>query len=89
MLNIHVDEEQAKEIYIEEVRKKLQEFNAELVFWDSEELCKRTCMSFGFIKERFFFDPKFPKHKVGGKWLFPAAEAKAFLLRWLAEQPKS
>lgn len=86
MLNVQIDEEAALQIYMKKVEEKLIEFDAELVFWDSKELCKRTCMSWNFIQEQFFFDPRFPKKKVNSKWLFPAKETKEFLLKWLKEQ---
>lgn len=86
MLNVQIDEEKARRIYLEKLEEKLKEFDAELVFWDSKELCRRTCMSWNFIQRQFFFDQRLPKKKVGSKWLFPAAETKEFLLRWLKEQ---
>lgn len=55
-------------------------------FWDTKELKRRTCMSWSFIQEQFFFDPRFPKFKVNSKWLFPAKEAEEFLLKWIKEQ---
>jgi hypothetical protein len=89
MLNIQIDETEAKALYIEEVKKKINEFDVDLLFWDTNELKRRTCMSWGTIQEKFFFDPRFPKHKVGGKWMFPASETKDFLLKWISEQPRS
>lgn len=86
MLNVQIDEQKALGIYKEKLDEKLKEFDAEMVFWDSKELCRRTCMSWNFIQEQFFFDPRFPKKKVKSKWLFPAKEAKEFLLNWLKEQ---
>jgi hypothetical protein len=52
-----------------------------------KELCRQTCMSENNIKEKFFYDPRFQKYKVGGKWLFPAKETEHFLLTWINEQP--
>lgn len=42
-------------------------------------------MSWTTIQKEFFFDQRFQKFKVGGKWYFPAKEKKAFLLNWLTE----
>jgi hypothetical protein len=86
MLNVQIDEQAAREIYLEKLEEKLKDFDAELVFWDSKELCRRTCMSWNFIQEQFFFDPRFPKKKVRSKWLFPARETREFLIKWLNEQ---
>lgn len=86
MLNVQIDEEEARKIYVERLEEKLKEYDAEFVFWDSKELCRRTCMSWNFIQEQFFFDPRFPKKKVKSKWLFPAKETREFLIMWLKEQ---
>lgn len=83
MLNVQIDEQEAKEIYLDKVEEHIKRFDAELLFWDSKELKKRTCMSWNTIQDLFFFDPDFPKCKVGGKWYFPAGETKRFLLNWL------
>lgn len=86
MLHIQINEEEARQLFLERIEEKLKGFDAELVFWDSKELCRRTCMSWNFIQNQFFFDPRFPKKKIGSKWVFPAAETKEFLLKWLKEQ---
>jgi hypothetical protein len=86
MINVQINEEEVRQIYLEKLAEKLKDFDAELVFWDSKELCKRTCMSWNFIQEQFFFDPRFPKKKVNSKWLFPAKETREFLLKWLREK---
>jgi hypothetical protein len=88
LLSVQVDDQQVKQLYLEKIEEKVKELDAELVFWDRKELLKRTCMSWNFILEKFFTDPRFPKHKVGAKWYFPAQETKAFLIKWLSEQPK-
>ncbi|MDD9312691.1 group-specific protein [Cytobacillus firmus] len=89
MLNVQIDEQEVKQLYLEKLEEKLKEIDKSLVFWDRNELIRRTCMSWNFIQERFFFDQRFPKYRVGKKWLFPAEETKKFLLLWLAEQPKN
>ncbi|GED72866.1 hypothetical protein BRE01_65680 [Brevibacillus reuszeri] len=42
-----------------------KEVDTEFVFWDAKELRRRTYVSWNFIQEQFFFDKRFPKHKVG------------------------
>ena len=88
MLNIEIDENEVRELYLKRLEEKIKEIDNELVFWDSKELMRRTCMSWNTIQDKVFFDPNFPKYKVGGKWLFPAKETKEFLLTWISEQPK-
>lgn len=87
MLNIQIDENEVKQLYLEKVEEKLKEVDSELVFWDRKELIRRTCISWNTIQEKFFYDPRFPKHKIGNKWYFPADETKKFLLQWISEQP--
>lgn len=86
MLQIQIDESAVQEQIRQRVKELVQEVDAELVFWDAKELMRRTCMSWNFIQQHFFFDPRFPKHKVGTKWYFPARETREFLVAWLREQ---
>nr|WP_154957469.1 group-specific protein [Paenibacillus xylanexedens] len=87
MLSISVDEKEIKKLLKEKVAEILKEADSEYIFWDASELKRRTCMSWNFIQDQFFFDPRFPKRKVGSKWYFPARETREFLEEWLTEQP--
>lgn len=86
MLNVQINEQQVRELYIQKLEEKMKEVETELVFWDSSELKRRTCLSWNTIQDQFFFHPDFPKYKVGGKWMYPAEETKRFLLRWIRER---
>lgn len=88
MLTVKIDENEVRELYLEKLEEKMREVEAEMVFWDTNELKRRTCLSWNTIQDKFFYDPRFPKFKVGGKWMFPAKETKEFLLQWIHEQPK-
>jgi phage pi2 protein 07 len=88
MLTVKIDETQVQQLCRERIAELVKEVDAEYVFWDTSELKKRTCMSWNFIQENFFFDPRFPKHKIGSKWYFPVRETRKFLEQWLIEQPK-
>lgn len=88
LLTVQIDEQEVRQLLLEKIEQKVKEIDAEMVFWDSKELMRRTCLSWNTIQEKFFHDPRFPKFKVGGKWLFPAEETKRFLLQWLHEQPR-
>ncbi|WP_423408054.1 hypothetical protein AABM38_20640 [Heyndrickxia sp. MSNUG] len=87
MLSIHFDERAIEEQFLNELRKKLEHIERRHTFWDMKELMRQTNMGENSIKEKFFYDERFPKHKVGGKWYFPAAECETFLLQWIKEQP--
>lgn len=86
LLSIKVDEEEIKNLVRERIAILVKEVEVEQVFWGSKELIKRTCMSWNFIQEQFFYDPRFPKYKIGSKWIFPVKETKEFLLTWIHEQ---
>lgn len=86
MIEVQINENEVREIYLQKLEEKIKEVDAELVFWDAKELKRRTCLSWNTIQKEFFYHPDFPKFKVGGKWMFPAAETKKFLLRWIRER---
>jgi len=87
MISVQLDEREIEKRFIEELQKRLQDIERRCTLWDMKELCKQTCMSENSVKEKFFYDARFPKRKIGGKWYFPAMEAEAFLLMWIKEQP--
>ncbi|HDR4873505.1 TPA: hypothetical protein ACGX4N_002822 [Bacillus cereus] len=86
MLDIKIDEQKIEELFLEELRKRLDNIEQRKTFWDMKELCRQTSMSGSSIREYFFYDERFPKFKIGGKWYFPALEAEKFLLMWIKEQ---
>jgi hypothetical protein len=86
MVSVQIDEKEVLKLAKVEIERVIKEVDAELVFWDRQELMKRTCMSWVFILDQFFYDERFPKHKINKKWYFPVREARAFLELWLSEQ---
>lgn len=87
MLQVQIDEQHINEILRVEIKKRLEDVQVKYTFWDMKELCEQTRLCENTIKEKFFYDERFPKFKIGKKWLFPAEEAKSFLIEWLKEQP--
>lgn len=85
MINIEINQEEVKELYLKKLEEKMKELDRELVFWDMRELERRTCMSTNTIKDTFFYVPGFPKYKIGGKWYFPVEETREFLLKWIKD----
>lgn len=83
LIEVQVDEEAIKQMYHEAIERRIEKLDNDLVYWDSSELKRRTCMSWNTILNNFFYEQDFPKIKVGGKWYFPAVETKQFLTRWL------
>lgn len=83
MLSVSVNEQAFLQVCKEHIASMLKEADLELVFWDSNELTRRTCMSWNTIQSTFFFEPDFPKRKIGSKWYFPARETRNFLEAWI------
>ena len=86
MLQIQLDQQQIEEAFKKELKTRLDELEAEEVFWNMEDLQQKTRMSVNKMKEYFFYDDRFPKYQVGRLWYFPAKETREFLLKWLKEQ---
>ena len=89
MVNITLDQNELRRLVEEKLTEALREADVEHVFWDTDELKRRTCMCWNTILSTFFYDPRFPKAKIGGKWYFPARQAREFLERWFEEQRKN
>lgn len=86
LISVQVDERVIEQRFLEEMKKKLDQIEQTRTFWDTNELKRHTCMSWNTIQEKFFYDKRFPKYRVGGKWYFPAKECEEFLLSWIKEQ---
>ncbi|WP_342515445.1 hypothetical protein [Sutcliffiella sp. FSL R7-0096] len=86
-INIQINEKLVKEMLNDKLECHLKQLESRFTFWDMKELCRQTCMSENSIKEKFFYDERFPKRRVGGKWYFPVVATTDFLLTWLSEQP--
>jgi hypothetical protein len=86
LFEIKVNEDEIKELYLSVLDKHIAKIEKETIFWDSKELRRQTKMCWNTIQNAFFFDPRFPKHKVGGKWFFHAAKTREFLDIWFEEQ---
>lgn len=89
IITVSIDKAEMERLVQKEIKAQIQEINADLIYWDIKELCRRTCMSRSFILEQFFYHPDFPKYKVGTKWLMPAKETEEYLSNWLKRQPRS
>lgn len=89
MLSVQLDERMIESLFLEELKKRLDQLENKLTYWDMKTLCKQTCLSENTIKEKFFYDARFPKYKVGGKWMFAAKETEEFLIIWLKEQSRN
>ncbi|MCS1382761.1 hypothetical protein GY31_09145 [Lysinibacillus sphaericus] len=89
MLQVQIDPSFAETILREEIQKNIEQVSIKTLFWDMKELCRQVQMSETFVKEQFFYNPDFPKFRVGKKWLMPAKQTEEFLLAWIAQQPRN
>ena len=89
MLQVQIDPSFAEHILREEIQKNIEQVSIKTLFWDMKELCRQVQMSETFVKEQFFYNPDFPKFKIGKKWLMPAKQTEEFLLAWIALQPRN
>ncbi|MFS0672035.1 group-specific protein [Ornithinibacillus sp. 179-J 7C1 HS] len=86
MIEIKLDEREVKKIYAEQLEEHFNKLDNEMLFWDSKTLEEKTNLCMNTIKKEFFYDPNFPKHKIGNKWYYPAAKTKQFLLDWIEKK---
>lgn len=85
-ITFELDKSAAMKLYREKLEQAFKDFDVESVFWDTNELVKRTCMSFDTIQKTFFYHSQFPKFKIGGKWYYPARKTREFLEEWILDQ---
>ncbi|MFB3166559.1 helix-turn-helix domain-containing protein [Neobacillus sp. 179-C4.2 HS] len=82
MLNISLDESELKKLYLEEVRKRADVFEEQMLLIDTKELCKMLSLSRPTVEKLFIFNPDFPSMRVGKKWLFNRKEVEEYINRW-------
>lgn len=82
MLNISLDESELKKLYLEEVRKRVEEIEEDMFLIDSKELCRMLSLSRPTVEKLFIYNPNFPSMRVGKKWLFNRQEVKEYINRW-------
>lgn len=89
MLQVQIDDVAAESILREEIRKRVESLSHKTTFWDMKELCRQVSLCETTVKDTFFYDPEFPKFRVGKKWLINAKLAEKFLMDWASKQPKN
>lgn len=82
IINISLNEEGLKKMYITEVRKHLENIEMDTILMDSKQLCKMLNLSWPTIEKLFLSDPKFPKIRVGKKWIFNRKEVQTYIDCW-------
>jgi excisionase family DNA binding protein len=82
MLNISVNDDELKKLYLEEVRKRVDEIEEQMLLIDTKELCKMLSLSRPTVEKLFIYNQDFPSMRVGKKWLFPRKEVEEYIRRW-------
>ncbi|MEK3856588.1 helix-turn-helix domain-containing protein [Cytobacillus sp. FSL H8-0458] len=82
MIEIKLDKEELKAMYLAEVQKRLDQIEFDSLLMDSKQLCKMLSLSWPTIEKLFIRDPNFPKIRVGTKWLFNRNEVQNYIDQW-------
>lgn len=82
IVEVNVNEESLKELYLMEVQKCLEKLEMDTMLMDSKQLCKMLTLSWPTIEKLFLNDPNFPKIRVGKKWVFNRREVQVYIDRW-------
>lgn len=88
MIDIQVNEDELKSLYLAEVQKRLDKIEFQSMLMDSKQLCKMLSLSWPTVEKVFLRDPNFPKIRVGSKWLFNRKEVQAYVDKWSIEVKK-
>lgn len=83
-----MDDEHLKKIYLDEVQKRLDKFELQVLLLDSKQLCKLLSLSWPTVEKIFLSDPNFPRMRVGTKWVFNRREVQVYVDRWSVENRK-
>lgn len=85
MINVEIDQEQLKELYLHKVEEHLKEIDLEVFFMDSKQLANYLNMSWNTIVSHLLYDEDFPKVRLGSKWLFNRKEVQEFMKNYYVE----
>ncbi|MCU6603921.1 helix-turn-helix domain-containing protein [Peribacillus frigoritolerans] len=85
MISFEIDQELLKELYLQKVEEHLQEIEMEVFFMDSKQLATYLNMSWNTIVSHLLYDEKFPKLRLGSKWLFNRKEVQEFMEKYYLE----
>lgn len=78
MFAIKIDERKIEELFLEEIRKRLEQIEHRKTLWDMKELCKQTSMSENTIKDKFFYDERFQNIRQVESDIFQQQKQRVF-----------
>ena len=82
LIDIKVDEEKLKAMYLMEIQKRLDQIEFQSLLMDSKQLCKMLSLSWPTVEKLYLSDPNFPSIRVGTKWLFNRNEVQRYIDQW-------
>lgn len=82
MIEIQINHDELKEMYLQKVDEHIKKIEQEVFFFDSKQLQKFVNMSWNSTVEHLLSDPKFPKIRLGHKWLFPRREVEVYMQKY-------
>lgn len=85
MINVEIDQEMLKELYLQKVEERLEELESEVFFMNSKQLATYLNLSWNTIADTFLYDEEFPSLRAGSKWLFNKKEVQAFMNKYYEE----
>ncbi|MEH7085137.1 DNA-binding protein [Neobacillus drentensis] len=88
MLEIKLDDEELKALFLAEVKSRLDKIELETLLMNSKQLCNDLSLSWPTVEKVFLSDTNFPRIRVGSKWLFPRKEVERYIDIWAIEMKK-
>jgi excisionase family DNA binding protein len=85
IIQLSLNEEGLKALFIQEVKKHLEKFEKEAILLDSKDLCKVLRLSWPTVEKIYLQDPNFPSIRIGKKWLFNREKVKEYIDQWSDE----
>ncbi|WP_042454618.1 MerR family transcriptional regulator [Neobacillus dielmonensis] len=89
MLEIRLDDEELKALYLAEVQKRLDKIELQSMLMDTKQLCKMLSLSWPTIEKLFLSDPNFPSIRIGKKWVFNRKQVQDYIDLWSIEKKKN
>ena len=86
MIKVDFDQEKIEELCLKTIIEYLKTTKQEEVFFmNAKQLQKYLNMSWNSIVDHLVSDDKFPKLKLGSKWLFPHKEVDSYMCKYYEE----
>lgn len=82
MIQVNIDQEQLKALYLEKMEERIKEIEETVFFMNSKQLQNYLNMSWNSIDKHFLHDPEFGAIRIGAKWLFNKRQVDSFMQKF-------